>query len=332
MWWGVSRIGAVAWRTGRYATHGIPSHNCPLDDIGQPPTTLATISTMPHIIPMDDTKNIVIISDGTGRTAKRLMDAVLVQYQRKHVDFNLVDIYTEVRDRATVDRILDEIQNDYLVIFSIISQRCSQYLQAQLRERSILHLNVLEPMITTMSKFLGVHPDFEPGILQIIDDRYYSKIDAISYTVEHDDGRGMSVADADVVLLGLSRTCKTPISMYLSCNHGLRVANIPIVPDVTLEHNLLRTVADVDKQRVFGLTMKPEVLARVREERSKHIARAGFYEDLESYFDLRRVREEVRFCRYLFGKAGWRTIDVTHRAIEEVSREVIEEIGLAAAE
>lgn len=281
---------------------------------------------------MDQPKNIVIISDGTGRTAKRLMDAVLVQYSRKDVDFNVVGVYREVRDRATVDRILDEIQNDYLVIFSIISQRCSKYLHDQLRERNILHLNVLEPMLNTMSKFLGVHPDYEPGILQVIDDRYYSKIDAIGYTVEHDDGRGHTLEEAEIVLVGLSRTCKTPISMYLSCNYGLRVANVPIVADPLLEQNLLTQLAEVQPSRVFGLLMQPEVLARVREERSQHLAKTAMYNHMQEYFDIRRVREELRFCRLLYSKSNWRTIDVTHRAIEEVSREIIEELGLSPRE
>lgn len=277
---------------------------------------------------MDNPKNIVIISDGTGQTAKRLMDAVLVQYARKDVEFNVVDVYREVRDRATVDRILGEIKDDYLVIFSIISQRCSKYLHDRLRERNILHLNVLEPMLSTMSKFLGVHPDYEPGILHVIDDRYYSKIDAIGYTVEHDDGRGRTIEDAEVVLVGLSRTCKTPISMYLSCNYGLRVANIPIVADVTLEGNLLNRLEDVTSKRIFGLLMQPDVLARIREERSQHLANTAMYDHMQEYFDVRRIREELRFCRLLYSRAGWRTVDVTHRAIEEVSREIMEEMGL----
>lgn len=277
---------------------------------------------------MDNPKNIVIISDGTGQTAKRLMDAVLVQYARKDVEFNVVDVYREVRDRATVDRILGEIKDAYLVIFSIISQRCSKYLHDRLRERNILHLNVLEPMLSTMSKFLGVHPDYEPGILHVIDDRYYSKIDAIGYTVEHDDGRGRTIEDAEVVLVGLSRTCKTPISMYLSCNYGLRVANIPIVADVTLEGNLLNRLEDVTSKRIFGLLMQPDVLARIREERSQHLANTAMYDHMQEYFDVRRIREELRFCRLLYSRAGWRTVDVTHRAIEEVSREIMEEMGL----
>ncbi len=281
---------------------------------------------------MNSPKNIVIVSDGTGRTAKRLMDAVLVQYARKDVEFNIVEVYREVRDRAAIDRILGNISDDYLVIYSIISQRCSKYFHDRLRERNILHLNVLEPMLSTMSKFLGVHPDYEPGILHVIDDRYYSKIDAIGYTVEHDDGRGRTVEDADIVLVGLSRTCKTPISMYLSCNYGLRVANIPVVAEILLEENLLKRLTDVEPQKVFGLLMHPDVLARVREERSQHLAGTTMYDHMQAYFDVRRIREELRYCRLLYARAGWRAVDVTHRAIEEVSREIMEEMGLEAAE
>jgi hypothetical protein len=177
----------------------------------------------------DEQKNIVIIADSTGATAKRLMDAVLSQYAQAGLLYSLTATHQQVRDKATIDRILKDIPDDTLVLYSIVSEKLSKYLRGKLKEREILHLDVLEPMLKVMSKFLGVHPDYRPGILQIISDRYYKKIDAIGFTVEHDDGRGQLIEQADVVLLGLSRTCKTPVSMYLACNYGLKVANIPVV-------------------------------------------------------------------------------------------------------
>ena len=261
---------------------------------------------------MEESKKIVIISDGTGKTAKRLMDAVLAQYSIDEVEFSLINIYQEVRDKKRVDKVLSEIKSEYLVVFSIISEELARYMHEQLHERSILHLNVLEPMLNTMSKFLGVHPDYQPGILQIIDDRYYKKVDAIGFTVEHDDGQGHMIEDADIILLGLSRTCKTPISMYLACNFGLKVANIPIFPGTTVEHVLTSRLVKARQDQIFGLLMQPEVLMHLREERLAYLARtASSQVELRTYFDLRDIRAELRFCRELFGRKKWRTIDVT---------------------
>ena len=277
---------------------------------------------------MCEAKKIVIISDSTGKTAKRLMDAVLGHYSQKDVEYSLVNIYHQVRERETLEGALKEIDDESLVIFSIISEDLSQYLRRRLSERGILHLNILEPMLSTISKFLGTHPDYRPGILQIIDDKYYQKVDAIGYSAEHDDGRGQLIEEADVVLLGLSRTCKTPISMYLACNFGIQVANIPIVPDATMEKNLLAKLAPLKQDIIFGLMMQPEVLAHVREERSLILARTTASRlEIEKYSDLSEIYSELRFCRNLFRKKGWPTIDVTRRAIEEISLEILGKLG-----
>ncbi len=277
---------------------------------------------------MCEAKKIVIVSDGTGKTAERLMDAVLAQYAANEVGYSLVQTYQQVRDKQTIDRILMDIDSDYLVIFSIISENLSKYFHEHLAERWILHLNVLEPMLNTMSKFLGVHPDYQPGLLQKIDDKYYRKVDAIGYTVEHDDGRGAMIEEADIVLVGLSRTCKTPIAMYLACNHGIKVANIPIVCDPTMEANLLSRLAPLNQKIIFGLMMHPEVLAHVREERLLFLAKTAPQQvELREYYDLQEIRNDLKFCRGLFVRQDWETVDVTRRAIEEISMEILDKVA-----
>ncbi len=278
---------------------------------------------------MDETKKIVIISDGTGKTARRLMDAVLAQYAHQDIEYSLVKTYSEVRAKKQINRILQEIDDDFLVVFSIISKTLNDYFCEKLSKRNILHLNVLKPMISTLSKFLGVHPDYQPGILQKIDDRYYKKIDAIGFTVEHDDGLGQFIGEADIVLVGLSRTCKTPISMYLACNYGMKVANIPIVSNPALTDNLLNKLQPLNRKNIFGLLMQPEILARIREERSHYLAPETKQTTVELYHDIREVRSELRFCRDLFSAQGWHTIDVTRRAIEEISLEILTKLGHA---
>ncbi len=278
---------------------------------------------------MDDPKKIIILSDGTGKTAKRLMDAVLAQYSEYALDYSVEDIYQEVRDKKTLDELLETIDDSYLVIFSIINEELDKYFHERLQEMEILHLNILRPMLITMSKFLGVRPDYRPGILHVVDDKYYKKVDAIGYTVEHDDGGGHMIEDADIILLGLSRTCKTPISMYLACNYGIKVANIPIVNDEVIAGNILRKLAPLKQDRIFGLMMHPEVLAQAREERSFYLTRADSDQgQVQRYFDLDEVRKEYRYCRELFERKGWEAVDVTRRAIEEISLEILEARGI----
>ena len=276
---------------------------------------------------MEEPKKIIIMSDGTGKTAKRLMDAVVSQYAEKSVELTLENIFQEVRTKAQFDRIIAGITREYLVLYSLISLEMSSYAHQALEEKGILHLDVLEPMLSTMSKFLGVHPEYKPGLLQIIDDRYYRKIDAIGFTVEHDDGRGHLIDQANIVLLGVSRTCKTPISMFLACNYGLKVANIPIVHDPFSLDTIRQRIADLPHHIVFGLTMTPDVLMRVREERMQYLTGSGpAPADVSEYCNLPVIREEMKFAVNFFSDDGIETIDVTRRAIEEVSRTIVDKL------
>lgn len=277
---------------------------------------------------ISELKKIIIVSDGTGKTAKRLMDAVLAQYNEYKINFVVENIFQEVRTKQRANAILKKIGADSLVIFSIISDDLRRHFHDKLHSREILHLDVLDPMLRTMKKFLGVHPNYKPGLLQVIDHKYYSKIDAIGYTVEHDDGRGYLLERADLILLGVSRTCKTPISMYLACNHGFRVANIPLIADQSYKRNLLKKLKDIDRKKIKGLIMKAEVLSMVRLERSHILA-----EDMvgkskfEKYYDLREIRDELRFSREIFDELNIGTLDVTRRAIEEISSDILHRLG-----
>jgi hypothetical protein len=277
---------------------------------------------------MAEGKKIVIISDGSGRTAKRLLDSVMVQYHEHDLEFYIDRIYSQIRQKRDLNKILNSIDPSYLVLYTVVSKETCNFLSRKLRKRSILHLDVLKPMMDTMYKFLGFHPDFRPGLLKIVDDAYYRKVESISYTVGHDDGRGNTVEDADAILVGPSRTCKTPISMYLACNHGIRVANIPMVLDRTMTQNLLERVQTVPPRKVIGLLMRPDVLARVREDRMNVMLKQGRHqEQLQTYFDLRDIAVEYRYCRDMYITRGWQTVDVTRRAIEEISREILKKLG-----
>ena len=273
---------------------------------------------------MEDVKKIIVVSDGTGRTAKRLMDAVLSQYVGHESQFHVEGIHSSVRTIRDLDKIVDSLSGECLIVFSIVSGNLRKHFHMRLHESGILHLNVLEPMLMTMAKFMGFHPDYRPGLLQLVDDKYYKKVDAIGYTVEHDDGLGHQIEAADVVIVGPSRTCKTPISMYLACNHGKRVANIPVIPDDGSKQRLLLRLENVDERKIFGVTMLPDVLSQIREVRSELFGGRRFGKVLvENYHDLAHVEAEVEFFRKLCYQHAWEIINVTRRAIEEVSAEIL---------
>ncbi len=278
---------------------------------------------------MNISKSIIIVSDGTGRTAKRLLDAVLSQYDNQNFIFNLKTSYQKITTKKQIDKIVGEITDEYLVVYSLISTELGEYFHETLEARGILHLNVLRPMIKTLSKFLGVHPQYRPGLLHIIDDNYYRKLDAIGYTVEHDDGRGHRIEEAEIVLVGLSRTCKTPISMYLACNFGLKVVNMPIIAEEVYRDQLLKRTAKANAQRVVGLMIDANELARVREERAALLM--GSKDEKQTilpYHDIVQVRSELRFCRMLYSAQNWEVVDVTRRAIEEVSAEILDRLKI----
>lgn len=275
----------------------------------------------------DDIKNIIVVSDGTGQTARRLMHAVLSQYEGSGCNFHVRDTFSSVRTTDKLDNVIQSANEECLIVFSIVSRELRRHLHRRLHEERILHINVLEPMLNTMAKFFGFHPDYRPGLLQQVDDKYYKKVDAIGYTVEHDDGLGHQIDEADLVIVGPSRTCKTPISMYLACNHGMKVANIPVLPNDTSKKRLITRLKDVDDDVIFGVWMRPEVLAQVREERTHLLG--GDDEGvamIDSYHDIEKIEEEIVHFKRLCHDQNWEMINVTRRAIEEISAEIRKEL------
>jgi regulator of PEP synthase PpsR (kinase-PPPase family) len=278
---------------------------------------------------MGDTKKIVIISGGTGETALRLMHAILAHYPEADIDYALEKTHRYVRSTEQLEKILSEIPDDRLVLFSIITEELRNHLQDALKSRTLRYLNILEPMRQTMQDFLQFNPNYESGILQKKYGRY-KKMDAITFTVRHDDGMGTRIEEAELVLVGPSRTCKTPISMYVATNYGLKVANIPVVPDMAMVSQLLKRLLDVSPRIIFGTVMKPEVLASIRGTRTRLISGHSVVDDsLVAYQELEAIEKELLFCRRLYSAQNWEIIDVTERAIEEISSTLISELVIS---
>jgi regulator of PEP synthase PpsR (kinase-PPPase family) len=155
-------------------------------------------------------------------------------------------------------------------------------------------------------------------------------MDAIAFSVRHDDGMGTRIEEAELVLVGPSRTCKTPISMYVTTNHGLKVANIPVVPEMASVSQLVKHLSDVSPRIIFGTVMKPEVLASIRGPRTQLMSGRGVADDsLDVYQELEAIERELMQCRRLYSAQNWRIIDVTERLVEEISSTLVSELVIS---
>ena len=256
-----------------------------------------------------------LISDSTGETLIATSRAVAAQYQ----DVSSIEhVYPLVRSRAQLDRAIAEIEAaPGIVLFTMVDQDLSQRLEEACREFSSPCLSVLQPILALFGSYLGATSTPKPGAQHVLNAEYFKRIDALNYTMMHDDGQMLEgYEDADVLLLGVSRTSKTPTSIYLA-NRGVRTANIPLVPGVPLPSG----VEGLRNPLVVGLLASPERIVQIRQNRLLSLNAA----DRETpYVDRISVAEELAQSRRLFARNGWPTIDVTRRSIEETAAAIID--------
>ena len=256
-----------------------------------------------------------LISDSTGETLIATSRAVAAQYQ----DVSSIEhVYPLVRSRAQLDRAIAEIEAaPGIVLFTMVDQDLSQRLEEACREFGSPCLSVLQPILALFGSYLGATSTPKPGAQHVLNAEYFKRIDALNYTMMHDDGQMLEgYEDADVLLLGVSRTSKTPTSIYLA-NRGVRTANIPLVPGVPLPSG----VEGLKNPLVVGLLASPERIVQIRQNRLLSLNAA----DRETpYVDRISVAEELAQSRRLFARNGWPTIDVTRRSIEETAAAIID--------
>lgn len=256
-----------------------------------------------------------LISDSTGETLIATSRAVAAQYQ----DVSSIEhVYPLVRSRAQLDRAIADIEAaPGIVLFTMVDQDLSQRLEEACREFGSPCLSVLQPILALFGSYLGATSTPKPGAQHVLNAEYFKRIDALNYTMMHDDGQMLEgYEDADVLLLGVSRTSKTPTSIYLA-NRGVRTANIPLVPGVPLPAG----VEGLRNPLVVGLLASPERIVQIRQNRLLSLNAA----DRETpYVDRISVAEELAQSRRLFARNGWPTIDVTRRSIEETAAAIID--------
>ena len=254
-----------------------------------------------------------LVSDATGDTLLSLASAALAQFEGVESERH---IWPMIRSEIYMAPVITAIEkNPGLVMFTLVDQNLRSILWDECRRLQVPCVPVLDPIMGALENFLGAESRELPGRQHIMDADYFERIDAIHYSLNHDDGQEVDEYErADVVLIGISRTSKTPTCMYLA-NRGLKAANIPMVPGIALPEVILN-MKDV---LVVGLTASPNRLVQIRRNRLQNINQ----DENTDYVDIRAVKDEVIAARRLFDCKGWPQIDVTRRSIEETAAAII---------
>jgi len=255
-----------------------------------------------------------LISDATGETINTVARACLVQFEGVKT---IEHVWSLVRTRGQMDKALTGIaEYPGPVLFTLVNETQRGVLVEGCRRLDVPCIPVLDPIIHRLASCFGVEISGLPGLQHALDAEYFHRMDAMNYALAHDDGQLQNDIDrADVVLVGVSRTSKTPTCIYLA-NRGIKAANVPIVPGCPLPDRLLQT----HKALVIGLTTDPARLVQVRRNRMRMIAEG---QDKTDYLDLDAVREEVSLARKYCRQHNWPIIDVTRRSIEETAATVM---------
>jgi regulator of PEP synthase PpsR (kinase-PPPase family) len=259
------------------------------------------------------TKHIWVISDGSGSTAERVLQASLVQFGQEDVK---VERIPDVRTSEQIKGIVNTAaKKKGLVAYTLVTPQLRKEIATRANELAVPTVDLLGPLLTTLTTFLASPPESRPGLLGELDHRYFRRIDAVGFTVKHDDGHGLhDLPKADVVIIGVSRTSKTPLSMYLAYNKGLLVANVPIILGLDPPVQLFK----INQKKVVGLTINPDLLVSLRQTRLAQLAHVDI-----NYGDEKHVIEELKYSHGIFRKnPKWSVIDITGKAIEEIANEV----------
>jgi hypothetical protein len=266
--------------------------------------------------PKDHSLTILIISGATGHTAEQVVNSALAQFDEPDAD---VVKMTNVRSASAIRRIFSELKSDNVVIcHSLVTPKIRDVLLEEARQRMIPTVDILGRLVAVFGDHLGTEPHRKAGLSYRMQKEYFDRMDAVSFTLEHDDGAGFAdLKNADVVLVGVSRASKSVTCFYLGYR-GIRAANVPLVWGCDIPEALLK----MPKEKVIGLTINVKRLQNVREVRRQTMG-AG---PLDYYVDREEIAKELQFATELISRHHWRRIDVSYMAVEEIARKVLEMI------
>ncbi len=259
-----------------------------------------------------------LISDATGETLLTVARAAAAQYTKV---MPIEHMHPLVRTQKQLDLILDHVEESPgIVLYTLLEKGLTERLEKKCREIGVPYLSILGPVLHLFEAYLGAETTHKVGAQHTLNAEYFRRIDALNYTMLHDDGQQVDdFEEADVVLVGVSRTSKTPTSIYLA-NRGVKTANVPLVPGVPLPP----AVEQLKNPLIVGLFATPERIVQIRQNRL--LGLKAHRED-DQYIDRQAVAEEVAASRRLCTRHNWPLIDVTRRSIEETAAEVMAHLG-----
>ncbi len=264
---------------------------------------------------MNNTYQIYLISDSTGETLERIFLALKAQF--KNIEYK-IHSYSFTRTENQILKILEDAQinNNSIILYTIVDNNLAKYLANTSGDKKIPCFGVLGNLILNFSKILNQKASHEPSGQHILNEEYYDRIEAIQFTMNHDDGNLLNEIDnSDIILVGVSRTSKTPTSIYLA-NKGFKTSNIPLVNENSLPEKLRN---DPQFTCVVGLSTEPERLVDLRKNRMNSLKE----NDVTKYTNLDDIKNEVMEAKKTFKKYRWPVIDVTRKSVEETAASII---------
>ena len=264
----------------------------------------------------NDKFHLHLISDATGTTLLGLARACIAQFEGVEA---VQKFWPLVRTQKQLDQIISKIElNPGPVIFTLVNKKMRHRLQTRCEELHIPCVSVLDPILRSLSTYLGMHAKGIPGLQHAMDDAYFRRVSAVDFALRHDDGKELGdLEKADVILVGVSRTSKTPTSIFLA-RRGIKVANIPLVPGVSVPAEKF----EFKHPFYVGLVASPDRLVQLRRSRLRADEQSEFFDENE-YLDPDKVQKEIREARKLFSKHGWPVINVNKRSVEETAAEIM---------
>jgi len=267
---------------------------------------------------MPEQQFVYLLSDATGETAEKMANAALTQFRDKPVKLRRI---SHVRNKSQVYQALDKaLESRAMVAYTIVNRELARLVQDECDSLGLVSIDLLTPLLMKLSALFGLSADETPGLMHGVNDDYFRRIEAVEFTVKHDDGQETRhLAAADIVLVGVSRTSKTPLSIYLS-HRGWKVANVPLVFGIDPPPELF----NIDPKRVAGLVIDPQRLVEIRAARLRNLGQ----DPRIAYADYEKVEDEIKYSRMLFRRNPWVVIDVTGKAVEETANEVLVKLDL----
>jgi regulator of PEP synthase PpsR (kinase-PPPase family) len=259
---------------------------------------------------------VFVVSDSVGETGESVVRAAAMQFYPMHVEIVKVPF---IHDCEGIDKVLQTVKSSGgVVVFTLVVPELREDLIRKAQRDDIPYIDLLGPILQSLGKQLGQEPRHQPGMIHLLDEDYFKKVEAVEFAVKYDDGRDFSgILKADIILLGVSRTSKTPLSMYLA-HKKFKVANVPLVPEMQPPEALF----SADKLKVIGLRIDPDKLNLIRQERLRTLGLA----ENATYAQTERIKLELEFADKVMKRIGCVVFDVSNKAVEETASLILDHI------